>query len=275
MELTDKRVVSTPEGVPIELVLAGLGSRFAAIFIDTMIQIILIAILFFIYVVSKAESVIGQNSTLSYILTFFYIVINFIIYFGYFIIFEMLTGGRSPGKLMAKIKVVDINGKGLTFRASLIRNLVRIIDYLPSYYILGALFIFFSSNDQRIGDLAARTVVVQYEFNSSGKLTDWNRLSWINAGGLDQQYNMANLFTNTARFIVPPELAHLDTTKLTYNDTVVIQNFLVRRHQLAPDIREKMGVNLANAIATKIGGYNNDWPPEVFLETVTMLKNLK
>jgi uncharacterized RDD family membrane protein YckC len=276
MELTDKRIIATPEGVPIELILAGLGSRFVAIFIDTLIQsvtIYLITVLYFFILASSGFA--NYPSYFQYLLVILLILSYFMVSLGYFIVFEMLTEGRSPGKLVAKIKVVDIDGGGLTFRASLIRNLCRIIDYLPTYYMIGATVVFFSERNQRIGDFAARTVVIQHDVRSAAKTINWRQLSWINSGGDNTAFQMTRLFTDYGRFVIPPELKDLDITQLNYNDINVIQNFLVRRYQLPPTIREKMAYKLAASVTSKIGGYNNNWPPEVLLETIVALKNLK
>ncbi len=203
------------------------------------------------------------------------IILNFIVAIGYFIIFEMLTGGRSPGKIIAKIKVVNVDGKGLTLRASITRNLIRIIDFLPTNYFVGATFVFFNQKNQRVGDLFANTVVIQYQTDLATKQTNWRQLSWINAVNVSPQLQLSQFYSNYGNFTIPPQLSHLDITQLNYNDITVLQNFLIRRYQLPPEIREKLANNLASALSVKIGGYDGNWPPEVLLETIVALKSLK
>lgn len=278
MELTDKRIVTTPEGVPIELILAGLGSRFIAILVDTIIQMAIMYLLTFLYftlLLSPSSLIFQQSAFMADILVAILIILNFIVAIGYFIIFEMLTGGRSPGKIIAKIKVVNVDGKGLTLRASITRNLIRIIDFLPTNYFVGATFVFFNQKNQRVGDLFANTVVIQYQTDLATKQTNWRQLSWINAVNVSPQLQLSQFYSNYGNFTIPPQLSHLDITQLNYNDITVLQNFLIRRYQLPPEIREKLANNLASALSVKIGGYDGNWPPEVLLETIVALKSLK
>ncbi len=276
MELTDKRIVTTPEGVPIELILAGLGSRFIAILIDTIIQTVIIYLLSFLYhTLTLSSFVFQQSAFITDILVAMLIILLFIVTIGYFIVFEMLTGGRSPGKMIAKIKVVDVDGKGLTLRASITRNLIRIIDMLPTYYFVGATFVFFNQKNQRVGDLFANTVVIQYQTDLATKRTNWRQLSWINAVNISPQLELNQFYSNYGNFTIPPQLSHLDITQLNYNDVTILQNFLLRRYQLPPEVREKLANNLASALSVKIGGYDGNWPPEVLLETIVALKSLK
>ena len=81
----------------------------------------------------------------------------------YFVLFEMLSGGRSLGKMAARLRVVRDGGLAITFRASAVRNLLRIVDYLPTSYLVGLTSIVVSSEGKRLGDLAAGTLVVRLD----------------------------------------------------------------------------------------------------------------
>jgi hypothetical protein len=89
----------------------------------------------------------------------------FLVTIGYFILFEVLWNGQTPGKKLAGIRVVKRGGLPLTSRDVLLRNLVRLVDYLPSYCFAGLISFFASKNQQRLGDLVADTVVIR-EFTS-------------------------------------------------------------------------------------------------------------
>ena len=80
---------------------------------------------------------------------------------GYFTLFEAFGNGRTPGKRVAKIRVIHQSGRGINFVESLARNLVRIIDYLPGFYAVGVVAMFMSRRHQRLGDMVAGTLVVR------------------------------------------------------------------------------------------------------------------
>ena len=153
--------IKTPEFVSIQFQLAGLGSRSAAFIIDQLLlmafNILSVIVLFFVLDgMSKMEFIFIGNS-LPIALT---IIALFIINWGYFFAFEFFSGGRTIGKKLIGIRVIQENGHSITLLSSFIRNLIRIIDSLPTAYFLGILMIFFHSKHKRLGDLVAGTIVV-------------------------------------------------------------------------------------------------------------------
>jgi uncharacterized RDD family membrane protein YckC len=153
--------IKTPEFVSLQFQTAGLGSRTAAFIID---QILLITVNILI-VIGLVLGIYGLSD-----LTFLYdymtypIAITFIIIFilnwAYFVLLEYFSGGKTLGKRLVGIRVIQENGHSLTLLSSFIRNLLRIIDALPVNYLVGILMIFFHSKNKRIGDLVAGTIVV-------------------------------------------------------------------------------------------------------------------
>ncbi|MEH7075955.1 RDD family protein [Neobacillus drentensis] len=153
--------IKTPEFVSIQFQMAGLGSRSAAFMIDQLIlmafNILSLIILFFVLDgMDKMEFIFVGNS-LPIAIT---MIGLFIINGGYFFAFEFFSGGRTPGKKLMGIRVIQENGHSITLLASFIRNLMRIIDSLPAAYFLGIIMIFFHSKHKRLGDLVAGTIVV-------------------------------------------------------------------------------------------------------------------
>ena len=153
--------IKTPEFVSIQFQIAGLGSRSAAFIIDQLLlmtfNILSIVILFFVLDgMSKMEFIFIGNS-LPIAIT---IIALFIINWGYFFAFEFFSGGRTLGKKLMGIRVIQENGHSITLLSSFIRNLIRIIDSLPTAYFLGIIMIFFHSKHKRLGDLVAGTIVV-------------------------------------------------------------------------------------------------------------------
>ena len=84
-----------------------------------------------------------------------------IFYWGYYVFFEMLWNGQSPGKRWVGLRVIRTDGTPITLSEALIRNLVRIVDFLPATYGVGIITMFIDKQSRRLGDLAAGTLVVQ------------------------------------------------------------------------------------------------------------------
>ena len=160
----DQHVIETPENISFDYQVAGIGSRFLAVIVDTLIQGTLY--LFIVVVFVLVEAVLGTATEANPIFVpqwipgIILIVTLFVIQFGYFIIFEITLGGRTPGKELAGLRVIKENGQPLTALDSIIRNLVRIIDFLPFGYGVGVITMFFNARAKRLGDFAAGTLVV-------------------------------------------------------------------------------------------------------------------
>lgn len=151
--------ILTPENVNVEYELAGLGSRTLAAIIDSLVQgalILLVVIIMLAAGINFQELDWLGTTVLSLGIT-----VLFIILFGYYIFFEMIMNGQTPGKKAAKLRVVRKTGEPVTFFDSFVRNILRLADMLPSLYLVGSAFLVFTSNYQRIGDLAANTIVVK------------------------------------------------------------------------------------------------------------------
>ena len=153
--------IKTPEFVSIQFQIAGLGSRSAAFIIDQLLlmafNILSLIVLFFVLDgMSKMEFIFIGNS-LPIAIT---IIALFLVNGGYFFAYEFFSGGRTFGKKLMGIRVIQENGHSITLLSSFIRNLIRIIDSLPTAYFLGIIMIFFHSKHKRLGDLVAGTIVV-------------------------------------------------------------------------------------------------------------------
>ena len=153
--------IKTPEYVSLQFKLAGLGSRTAAFIIDQLILmttnvVILIVLLILLAGGPDSWSLIGVDSVILGVA----IIGMFVLNYGYFIVLEYFSGGRTIGKRMIGIRAIQENGHSLTLLSSFIRNLLRLVDSLPTGYFLGILMIFFHSKHKRIGDLVAGTIVI-------------------------------------------------------------------------------------------------------------------
>jgi uncharacterized RDD family membrane protein YckC len=156
--------IETPEQVSIRFPIAGIGSRFLAILIDTLLQIAAYTalILVFLLLVSAApKNGAGQLSHNSEKwMVAILILVHFVMYWGYFTLFEAFWNGQTPGKKLFKIRVIQDSGRQITFFEAMIRNLLRVVDLLPSFYLVGVIAMACNRRHKRLGDLAAGTLVV-------------------------------------------------------------------------------------------------------------------
>jgi uncharacterized RDD family membrane protein YckC len=149
-------IVATPERVSFDYQVAGLGTRALAQLIDLLIvsAVEVVAVLFFGF----AAGSVTNSSTVSFLII---IVFSFINVFGYFWASEALWSGQTLGKKAFRLRAVGDRGEPLTFMQAGIRNIVRIVDFLPYGYGVGMIVLFANGKGKRLGDLAAGTIVVK------------------------------------------------------------------------------------------------------------------
>jgi uncharacterized RDD family membrane protein YckC len=156
--------VRTGESVAIRYELAGLGSRFLALMVDMLAQtVIAIVVLFGFAFASPALQRLGpfaSKNAYGWVVAFA-ILIFFLIFFGWFIIFEAWWSGRTPGKRALGLRVVRDGGFPLDLGAAIIRNLVRIAELILGFYAISAVSALISKENKRLGDFAAGTLVVR------------------------------------------------------------------------------------------------------------------
>ena len=159
--------IRTPESIAIRYELAGLGSRFLAVFIDLVIQTAVYAVLFVLYAFARVRDA-GVVRALHVparaadsILAAIIVAIGFAIFFGYFIIAEWRFGGRTVGKRAVGIRVVRDGGYALDALGSVIRNFVRVLEVLLGFYLVSAIVTIVSKENKRLGDYAAGTLVIR------------------------------------------------------------------------------------------------------------------
>jgi uncharacterized RDD family membrane protein YckC len=152
-------VVRTPEQVTFSYDTATLGSRFLAQVLDLVVLLaglglVTTAALVLLIAVPAVQA--GAGAVVGLVL-----VLAIAAFVGYFAISEAVWSGKTLGKLALRVRVVDGRGGPLGAGQALIRNLVRLVDFLPFYYAVGAVTMFVNRRGQRLGDLAAGTVVVR------------------------------------------------------------------------------------------------------------------
>jgi uncharacterized RDD family membrane protein YckC len=159
----EKLIIETPEQTSIEFPLAGIGSRFLAILIDSLIQGAAIFALVLIFVAlgfGLSDVGLNRSSTVDIWLVAILIFAYFVLMYGYFILFESIWNGQTPGKRLTHIRVIKDSGQPITAIDAVARNLLRIVDQLPFAYGVGVLCAWISPQSKRLGDYVAGTVVV-------------------------------------------------------------------------------------------------------------------
>jgi uncharacterized RDD family membrane protein YckC len=218
--LDDVVTIQTPEGVELDLTLAGLGSRFGAALVDAILlaALLLTEALAVTAALSSLDSIILIVGVQSAVLLATLVM--------YFVLFEIFNAGRTPGKAAFGIRVVDGGGQQITFLPSILRNLLRLVDFLPALYLAGSISILVSGDNRRIGDLAADSLVVHDRHKRRAPL----------------------LLPDPSRF------EDWDVNRVTPDDSAVIRRFLERIHELEPDRRIELAGRLASLLREKVDG---------------------
>jgi uncharacterized RDD family membrane protein YckC len=223
-----QRVVSirTPENIELSYALAGPASRAAAYIIDLSIMFFLVQLLINLIAVAAAAlfGALGVDSGqwIAAILT----LIAFALYNAYFILLEWLLNGQTPGKRLLHVRVIKQGGYALRFFDTVLRNLLRVVDFLPLFYGVGLTSLLLTRDSQRIGDLVAGTLVVYQEPVQTESL-----LPELPApDDLEQPLPVEQLAA------VPSEVISLAA------------QYLLARTELAPRARQEPAVELVNLI---------------------------
>jgi uncharacterized RDD family membrane protein YckC len=239
--LDDRVTIATPEGIELELILAGIGSRFAATLLDVVVQLGAIFAL---------AIVLGPLGSSGYVVAV-YLVAVFVILFAYDIVLETWNRGRTIGKLAAGLRVVRVGGEAEGFLTAAVRNFLRIVDFLPAFYVVGVISILSTRRNQRLGDLAAGTLVVR------------ERRPAMAAGNA---------------YHPPPAAApylEWDVSAVSAEDVATLRQFLERRLSLSPGARAHLANDLAARVRPKVVGAPDGWHPESFLEGVVAAKTAR
>src|SRR5438477_221484 len=150
--------IETPEHLVLELELAGVGSRIAAAACDAvLLSVGYMALGIGVATMQTRTGPPGPWSTLAAVLV---VLAAFLVFWCYFLLFEALNHGRTPGKRLMGIRVVMDTGHPITFAAAAVRNLIRVVDGLP-FGLVGLAFVLFHPQNKRLGDIVAGTVVAR------------------------------------------------------------------------------------------------------------------
>ncbi len=225
---SDKLTIDTPEQVHLEFVLAGIGSRFMAAFLDGVIELIVYLVVIFSAIFGSWKIYDSSRSIwLQAVLSLFF----FCIYWGYHALFEALWKGQTPGKRWAGIRVIKDSGRPINAFEAIARNLVRVIDFLPLFYGVGVLTMLLNAKNRRLGDYVAGTLVVHESSDDESKI-----------------------FFNTP---TKTEFVLHQASGLTLQEAELIETFLARRLEIPWEVRQVNSKRIADMVSTRL-----NIPPE-------------
>lgn len=221
-------VVETPEHVALDYEIAGIGSRAAAALADQAIVIALIVAMVLVFrFTGLAATLIGPLTGA------FLLGVAFTLWYGYFIFFEAFRHGQTPGKRWLGLRVVSDSGHAVSRSGAVVRNLLRIADFLPPPYLGGALLVALHPRGRRLGDLVGGTIVVR-----------------------DQPTEHLPARTQRSDEGVPiAEAPELDDREFALLDALVS-----RADELAPSARGRLAAELAQRLSVPLGDIAPDRP---------------
>jgi uncharacterized RDD family membrane protein YckC len=225
----EKLIIETPEQTSIEFPLAGIGSRFLAVLIDTLIQIAVLIVLGLIFVglgFSLSATGFGQSSTAAVWISAILIFVYFLLMYGYFMLFESIWNGQTPGKRLTHLRVIKDSGQPITAIDAVARNLLRLVDQLPFAYGIGVLCAWISPQSKRLGDYVAGTVVV-HEKPFETVAPQWD----APAQSATHQYG---------------------ANRLTPEEFALVETFLSRRSALEAGVRYDTAASIVRRIESKL-----------------------
>ncbi|TAE54773.1 MAG: RDD family protein [Nostocales cyanobacterium] len=232
MHLFNKIKFSTPESVELEFTLAGIGSRALGLLIDYHVLGLTIALFIFVWVTISSQIIdLGLDtfgSSFALWMTAIAFVILFCIYTGYFVFFETLWQGQTPGKRFAKIRVIRDDGRPVGLQQASLRALLRPID---EFLFIGAFLIMLTKSEKRLGDLLAGTIVIQAQKT--------------------HEKNSFTISQEAKSFYISLQKIS-DLSQLLPDDFAIIREYLQCRNGMSNKARSSLSIKLAEQVKSII-----------------------
>jgi uncharacterized RDD family membrane protein YckC len=226
-DFRDKLTIETPEQTVLEFEVAGVGSRFLALAYDTLLQILVGIGLLIIFLIAGVALPGAAQSGIWFAAVI--ILAYFVLYFGYFAIFEVLWNGQTPGKKKEGLRVIKDSGRPITPAEAVGRNLMRIVDQLPAFYAVGICSVLLSRQNKRLGDFVTGTIVVHEKSLLDAKPV-WESPPVGQAG----------------------PATSFGSERLTPEEFALVEAFLNRRNSLPADVRFTMADQIARQVRPKL-----------------------
>jgi uncharacterized RDD family membrane protein YckC len=272
----DQLNIETPELVELRFPVAGIGSRFLAHLIDGLLICLFYLLVVLVIAIaasagsSSAPPASGLSTAGKWLIAGF-ILVNFLLFWGYFSLFEGLWHGQTPGKRWMKLRVIKDSGRAITLFEAMARNLLRVVDSLPSFYLVGVIAMLSNRSQKRVGDLVAGTIVVHERADEQPLMTHHQSRTFT-----------ANIYTETQPIgrlkpmgtavenpIAETPLAADAVARLKNEDLHLIDTFFSRALDLSVERRAELAARVAATICAKMAVERpSGMEPERLLETV-------
>ena len=266
IETEETLVIETPERVPLAFALASIGNRFLAVAIDHFIQYLSIILIawFFLWISNTSLGSTGTTADqwleeMPKWTVAIMIIAIFLVFASYFIVFEWLWNGQTPGKRIMKLRVIREDGRPITLWEAVARNLLRVFDAAPGFFLpiysVGLIVIFISGRDQRVGDIFAGTVVIRERTDEAPTFAE----------------TFSNPVSDAAFHRVQKKVdVDADVGLVTESEIEVVESFLRRRWELTDRQRLWMAWRIALPLMYKLKpNYNvENFTYEGFLEEI-------
>lgn len=247
MRFLNRITLRTPESVELEFTLAGIGNRAFALLIDYVVLFFTLSVFWIVFVLfgSQLQDLLTQLDLGKWLLAIA-LFINFFVYMGYFVFFEVLWQGQTPGKRYTKIRVIRDDGQRVGIQQATLRSLLRPLD---DTLFIGAFLIIFGRREKRLGDMVAGTLVIQEEY----------QVAATNFPVSEQAQQLAAQL---------PQIANL--SQLLPDDFAAIREYLQMRGAMAPMAKANLSLQLARQVRGIIAleKLPPGLTPDVFLEAV-------
>lgn len=224
----DRFSIETPEQIQLQFEIAGVGSRFLALALDTLIQAIAVIVVGVLLMVFGVAGFLSKFRESSLWVGAAVVLALFLLHFGYFAWFEIAWNGQTPGKRRVGIRAVKDSGRPLTVFEAIGRNLLRIIDQLPGFYGVAVLIAVLNAESKRLGDFLAGSIVIHEPLVGHDQKL-WERPAARAMAG-----------------------APRGGKRLSAEDIALVEAFLVRRYQLADDVRRRMAGEILGRMESKL-----------------------
>lgn len=243
--MLDERLytVETPEQIDVAYDVAGIGSRFLAALIDHILILVILSLS------CAAIAIVANQIALGFDEAIIFGLLGIGVYLAlcaYYIFFETIWNGQTPGKRLIGLRMVRVGGRPIGFLGSAIRNFIRLADFLPLLYGLGVVVMFIDKRSRRLGDLAAGCMAVR----EHGTVT----LASLAAPTVSER-----AVVQAAAQITIPNLH-----ALRREDYDIVQEYLRRRTSLSVEARRRLSSQLVEGLQQRLG-YPIQGDAETFL----------
>lgn len=254
MPWNDDIAIETPEQIDVRLEIAGPGTRFVAQVIDWLIKclVLFVAGMLGLVLLALFEST-DLFESVSVLLGALIVALFYSFFLGYDIYYEAYQNGQTPGKKLTGIRVIREGGAAVDFQSVCIRNLLGMADFIPCCYLLGGLFVMFTPRGQRLGDMAAGTIVIRERAPQPPAELD-HRIEHL---------------TREETFIFTAEQLNACSSE----DRHILRSYFQRSGQMDPHSRYQLARRLTQTFAQKIA-FQPDYPRQGLVAVESFLAAL-